>query len=427
MKKKKSSYKAFPVLDHKLIQLPNGLQVIYKAVPYTQTVHCGYVINAGGRDDTEQHMGLAHFIEHMVFKGTHKRKTYHILNYLESVGGELNAYTGKEKTCFYASLPATYLERGMELLTDITFHSIFPEKEIGKEQQVVAEEIDMYRGVPDEAIFEDFDQQVFPGHGLGFPILGSKTSIQQFKRPQLQQYLQQHYTQGQVIFTIIGNVNPTKVERLVEKYLAPQVLPESNLSRFSPPTFSATQKEASTPGGQAHEIIGGRAPALRTPHYLPFLLLNNLLGGPSMNSRLNLNIRERHGLTYNIHSFQTSYLDDGIWGVYYACDERNLKRIRRMVEKELLSLCNRPLGSLRLHQVKKQLIGQFTMSHENLLGQAIALAKDLLDFDEIHNFEQQVAGIEAVTAAEIMEAANIFCHPHNQSRCTYSPTEAGEG
>ncbi|RMG75895.1 MAG: insulinase family protein [Bacteroidetes bacterium] len=407
-------------MEAKVITLKNGLRVIYKYVPYTRTVHCGYVINSGSRDDREGEMGMAHFVEHMIFKGTVRRKTFHILNYLESVGGDVNAYTTKEKTCLYASMVSDYFERATELLTDIAFFSVFPEREIAKEMQVIGEEIDMYRNAPDEAIFEDFDEMIFPRHGLGYPILGTKDTIRGFTQADIQGHIRRSFVQDHMVFSIVGNVSEKEVHRVLEKYLAPVELPTGGLARQQPAAVQLyDHREVEIPTDQVHEITGGRAYAMNQDNYVPFLLLNNLLGGPAMNSRLNLNIREKYGLTYSIYSFYSPFLDTGIWGIYYACERNNLDRIRRLVDRELRQMWEKPLGIVRLSQAKKQLIGQMTLGAESLLNQMLGMAKDLLDFGRIFPLEELVADIEKVQAIDIQDTARELFHEAPRAQITY--------
>lgn len=406
-------------METKVISLANGLRIIYKHVPYTRAVHCGFMVDNGSRDDQDGEMGMAHFIEHMIFKGTSKRKTFHIVNYLESVGGDLNAYTTKEKTCLYASLVAKYLDRATELLADIVFNSTFPEKEIIKEKQVISEEIDMYRNAPDEAILEDFDSLIFPEHGLGHPILGTKHSIQTITQERVKQHIQRSFTQGRIVYGIVGNVTQQEVDKVVDKYLRDLVLPQYTLVREKPEKLPIPHQETGIEYQQAHEILGGRAYALRQGHYTPFMLLHNLLGGPAMNSRLNLNIREKYGLTYNIGSFYNPYMDSGLWGIYYACEQKNLERVRKMVERELKELVAKPLGVIRLSQAKKQLIGQLTLGHENLLQQMRTMAEDLLDFNDIPSFSEFIKEIEIVSAKDIQEAAEEIFRQQTITRVSY--------
>ncbi|MEM7657572.1 MAG: pitrilysin family protein, partial [Bacteroidota bacterium] len=358
--------------------------------------------------------------EHMIFKGTIKRKTFHILNYLESVGGDVNAYTTKEKTCLYASIMAEYVERATELLTDITFSSTFPEKEMVKEKQVISEEIDLYRNAPDEAIFEDFDRLVFPQHSLGNPILGTKASIRTFTKDRVHHHLTRSFVQDRMVFSIVGNVSEAQVQRIIHKYLEPLHIPSGTLIRNQPNSAQILDhKVVKIPTDQVHEIIGARSFALRKERYLAFLVLNNLLGGPAMNSRLNLNIREKHGLTYNIYSFYSPYVDSGIWGIYYACEPSNLDRIRRLVQKELADLIQRPLGQVRLKQAKKQLMGQLILGAESLLGQMLGQAKDLLDFGTLIPFGDYLTAIEGLQAKDLQTAAEEVFAPTQQTWITY--------
>jgi predicted Zn-dependent peptidase len=408
-KRKVSSPHVNELYQHiNLTELPNGIRVLHLYIPHTRAAHCASIIDAGSRDDPADKQGLAHFIEHMIFKGTSRRKTFHVLNYLESVGGELNAYTTKEKTAIYASLAAEHAERAVDLLSDIVFHATFPEKEIAKERQVISEEIDIYRDAPDEAIFEDFDLQLFPKHPLGAPILGFKESIAHIERDDLRGYVDRRYSEGKVVFAIAGNVTEKQLQRLIGKYLAPLELPSPDLARPKPSPISPNMLETPTPMQQAHELLGGYAPPMRNEHYHAFLLLVNLLGGPAMNSRLNLNIRERHGLTYSINSFYVPYIDSGLWGVYFGSEEKNRKRVRRLVARELRLLREKPLGSMQLHQLKKQLTGQLILANENPLNQLLAASKDLLNFGHIYDFSAQLNKLENVSAAEIQTVAKIF-------------------
>ena len=403
----------------RIIELPNGLRIVHKYIPYTRTVHCGYVINTGSRDDKREEIGMAHFIEHMVFKGTIRRSNLEILNYLDSLGGDLNAYTTKEKTCLYASLSAEHFERAIDLLTDITFFSTFPVEEMGKEQDVIAEEIDMYRDAPDEAIFEDFDEKIFPDHSLGSPILGTKESIRAFTQEKVKSHIGFSYTANNIVCSIVGNVTERQVEEAVGKYLSNLNLPSSQISRKAPENQPEGVSLVPISTQQAHEILGGRAFARGSEEHLPFFLFNNYMGGPAMNSRLNLNIRERFGLTYSISSFVNPFHDSGIWGVYYACEPKNLKQVRDLVMREYEDVLAEGFDPVRLQQVKRQLIGQMTLSYENLLTQMLALGKDLLDYGRIISFSEFTSQIEALTEARILGAAQNAWNESKLTRITY--------
>lgn len=408
-------------MKEKVFSLPNGLRVVHKYVPYTPIVHCGFVVDAGSRDDPADGAGMAHFIEHMIFKGTTRRKTFHIVNYLESVGGDLNAYTDKEKTCVYASLRSEYFDRAVELLTDICFHSVFPPKEIKKEKQVVKEEIGMYRNAPDEAIFEDFDLLIYPKHALGRPVLGTEESVASFSREQLQAHIKAHYASGRLVFAVVGNITEKQLNKMIAKYLRDLELDTTEVARTKPGEIIPQSQFVEVPHKQAYEIYGGTAYPLRKDKYFAFLLLNNLLGGPAMNTRLNLNIREKHGLTYSVSTFYAPYLDSGLWGIYYTCEPGSLAPIRRLIGKELRDLKIRRLGQVKLAQAKRQLIGQLTLSYENLLSQMIFMAKDLLDFNNLRPYDYFVGQIEAITAEDILEAANEIFDPERLSMITYAP------
>lgn len=408
-----------------IISLPNGLQIIYQHIPYTRAVHCGFVIEAGSRDDLSEQLGMAHFVEHMIFKGTSRRKTFHIVNYLESVGGEIDAYTTKEKTYLHASLVSEYFDRAVELLTDITFHSIFPKKEIVKEKQVIAEEIDMYRGIPDEAIEEDFDLMMFPEHGLGHPILGTKESIQTFTQQQLLDHIRRSFTSDRIVFGVIGNVTRREVEKVAAKYLSPLSLPVGQVQRIKPIGKQLASRSVRVEQEQAHILLGGRACSIRDDRHFSFLVLNNLLGGPAMNSRLTLNIREKYGLAYNIQSFYRPYTDAGMWAIYYACESGNVERIRRLVHKELKDLRERPLGKVRLNQVKRQLIGQLTLGNEHLMQQILGMANDMLTFGRIRGFQEFVDDIESLTAKDLQEAADEMFFQRELTSITYEASNMG--
>lgn len=403
------------------LELNNGLRILHIAIPHTRVVHCGIILNTGSRHEIESENGIAHFIEHMIFKGTNRRKTYHILNYLESLGGDLNAYTTKEKTVIYATIRAEYIQRAIELLSDIAFNSTFLEKEIAKEKQVVAEEIDMYRDTPEEAIFEDFDQLLFQKDPLGRPILGSRESIADFNHDQLKQFTQRNYTGSRTVLAVVGNIPFKKVCHWAKKYLSDlpkgKVLPKNKALT----QYQARQETTESTGQQAHFLLGNRAYPRRKGLFIPFYLLNNYLGGPANNTRLNLNIREKHGLTYSIYSTYTPFSDTGEWSVYFACEPRYLNRVRNLTLSELKHFRNKKIGSLRLNQIKKQLIGQLTIGHENLLGQMLALGKNELDFNKFFSLEEMALDIEKVTASEILEAANQVFAQDQLSSLIYLP------
>lgn len=418
MKNRKNSRKSStlptiaPLETH---ELSNGIRILHRQVPYTPVVHCGIIADVGSRDELPNEQGMAHFIEHMIFKGTQKRKTFHILNYLESVGGDLNAYTTKEKTCIYASITRDHLGRALELLCDICFNSTFPEKEIEKEKQVISEEIDMYQDSPEEIISEWFEENLMGGHSLAHSISGTKEGIQAFDREALLQFRDRQYSSDRLVIGTVGNVSLARVIKLVEKYAGG--VPQSQAPKRNPQSFRASnfQLERRLPVQQTHVLMGGEAYNLPDKQYVPFYILNNLLGGPAMNSQLNLNIREKYGLTYNIYSFYAAYMTAGNWGVYYACEDGAADRIRTLVHKEIKKLCETKLGTLSLNKAKRQVIGQLTLGQESLLSRMLATSRNMLDFGRDFPLPEIVEEIEAVTASDLIECANRWMNIQNLS------------
>lgn len=411
-------------MEVKTIELKNGIRVLYRAVPTTRLAFCGLVVDVGGRDETLEQCGMAHFIEHMVFKGTRKRKAFHILSHIDSVGGELNAFTTKEKTTVHATITQEHLNRAFDLLSDIALNSSFPAPEIEKEKTVIAEEIDMYRDDPEEAVFEDFDALVYPNHPLGRPIVGYKHTLQRFSQQKLKAYVGTGWQPRNMIFSVVGNVQHAEVQQLAEKYFAgvgARTGGKPQAKRTVPKASKPSLRVVERPIQQSHAILGGPAPALRASGYFAFMLLQNHLGGPGMNSRLNLNIRERYGLTYNIQSFVQPYTDGGIWGVYAAMEPALRARVIKLAEKELRYFCDTLMGAAALARIKKQFIGQIIIANESLFAQMIGQAKDTLDFGAPILLDEIIRNIEAVTAQQIREVANRYMHPAHLHRLTYVP------
>lgn len=409
-------------MQEKIITLENGLRITYKYVPYTRNVHCGYVIDVGGRDD-EAITGMAHFMEHILFKGTEHRKTFHILNAIEAVGGDLNAYTTKEKTCVYLSIHADYFERAVDVLTDIVFFSVFPEKEIVKERQVITEEIDMYRDAPDEAIFEDFDLQIFPEHALGAPILGTKSTVADIEKQAIIQFHQKFYKSDKVVFSIVGNVSEKEVMKMANKYLLKIPASHADYQRNEPNLSPQKTQIVKINTHQAHEVIGGKAMGIHSPDYAAFILLQNILGGPAMNTRLNMNIREKYGLAYSISSFYSPFIDTGIWGIYYACEAKNVEKVRKKVQKELEDMQNKTLGKVQFNQAQQQLIGQMLLGNENLPNQMLGMGKELLDYGKILKLDDFIAQILALKATDIQGIAKKYFEEEVICNILYMPEE----
>lgn len=377
--------------------------------------HLAIVIKAGSRDEQEEEQGLAHYVEHCLFKGTRHRKTYHILSRLDDVGGELNAFTGKEDTTLYATVLKKDYGRAAELLLDIAFHSTFPEKEILKEKEVIADEIDSYRDSPSDHIFDLFDEQLFPGHPLGRNILGTRESLRSFDRTNLTSFVSRLYRPENIILASSGQLSLPQVLRAWSKAIPAAIESHSSPDRIPPLSYSPSATDLSREQVQTHCIMGNRAYPSGHDNALALYVVNNILGGPTMNNRLNLNIRERYGLTYNLESFYSPMSDTGTWGVYLSTDPGYAERVIQLVFRELKQLRERPLGVLQLSKAKRQVQGQIAMAQENPGSAVGSAARAWLHRDEIEPLEKTLERIEKLTAKELMDAANEVFDPHQLS------------
>ncbi|MCU0450472.1 MAG: insulinase family protein [Bernardetiaceae bacterium] len=407
--------------EYELHTLPNGLRLAHKQVSHTKVAHCGFILDIGSRDELPHQQGMAHFWEHMAFKGTQKRRAYHILSRLEDYGGDLNAYTTKEKICFHASVLQDYFGQAFELLADITFHSVFPEKEIHKERTVILEEMSMYQDDPGEAIFDDFDELLFAGHPLGKNILGTTASVGSFNRQNFLEFVKNNLHTQRMVLASVGPMPFSKVLALAQRYVSEVPATQATLLRQPFTTYQPRQQAASRVAiNQAHCILGGPAYGLTDERRLPFYMLNNLLGGPGMNSRLNLTLREKYGLVYAVESSYNIYLDTGNFSVYFATEKRNLERCLSLTYKELDRL-KEPLGTLQLQRAKQQLMGQLAMAEESNLGFMLMMGKSLLDTGEVETLADIFKQIEAITAPQLAEVAReVFAQPQ-LSQLVYHP------
>lgn len=365
------------------------------------------MINAGSRDEKKREQGLAHLIEHMLFKGTEKRKTYHILNRLDSVGGELNASTTKEDTAIYASFLNEYFERAIELICDIAFHSTFPEKEIKKEKDVIIDEINGYLDSPGELIFDEFEEQMFDGHSIGRNILGTHSSVANLSQKNIENFVNRRYATNQMVFSFTGNVSLKKFKKLVEKYLS--IYPaKSNLNgRKSFNSYSPSNKTVDRNLHQAHYIMGNVGFDAMHDKRHELILLNNYLGGPALNSLLSLKIREKHGIAYYLESSYTSYSDTGLFSIYMGTDESQLNKGVALIKKELKQLRSKYLGTSQLNSAKKQIIGQIALSRDNGLNLCLSAAKSMLVYNKISTTQEVIHKIESIDSKKLIETANI--------------------
>ena len=401
--------------------LPNGLRIIHAWMP-REVTHCALVINAGTRDEEKGEAGLAHFIEHVLFKGTAKRKAFHILNRMESVGGEINAYTTKEDTWITSSQRSKDTERALELLADIAFHSTFPEAELDKERDVILDEIAGVRDQPGDVIFESFEGGLFQGHPLAAPILGNEESVKRLTRDQVQAYVDRHYRPDNMVLGVVGSASWQKVLLWTEKHFGGQTskATEKGVQRKAPESQEPFQLVEPQGVHQVHHISGCMAPGGDSKDKLAMTVVANLLGGPAMNCRLNLNIRERHGMAYHIEANHVVYQDAGVFNVYFGTDVRFHKRVERLVRKELATMRTKALGTRQLHDAKQQLLGQIALGHEHGATVLSGLAKTYLMYDRVETLASLVKAIEGLRASDLLEVANVWLAEDRLSSLTFT-------
>lgn len=390
-----------------VFELANGLQCAF--VPKKSTVaHIAVAIRAGSRDELEHQQGLAHFIEHNLFKGTTKRKAYHILSRLDDVGGELNAYTTKEETIIHASFLKADMRRAMELLSDVMVQSTFPERELEKEKDVIKDEIYSYKDSPSEQIFDDFEDLIFAGDPLGRNILGTPDSVDGLGREDILEFIGRTYSAERIKISISGAFTRERVERMCGEFFGHWQLAPNGWTNSFQGNSTPTKRVDPVAQFQDHYMIGWRTPGIHDENRRPLLLLNNILGGPAMNSRLGLNIREKHGIAYNIESYMNLYSDIGMLGIYLGCDSSQTAKASHLVMKEVEKFQQKKLGTLQLSKAKNQFLGQMALSEENGLNTAIGAARALLHFGKVNSFEGVAEKIRSIGAEEVMAAANDY-------------------
>lgn len=385
--------------------LNNGIRLVHHRIPGI-VAHCGLIINAGSRDEQETEHGIAHFIEHMLFKGTTKRKAYHILSRLEDVGGELNAYTTKEETAVHASFMKEHYERAIEIISDISFNSVWPAKEIEKEKEVVTEEINSYRDNPAELIFDDFEEQIFLDQPIGRNILGTFETVRSFTRDKISSFISNNYSTSQMVFCSVGNISEEKIIRLFKRYFSEipsRIIPSKKFTQW---IYKPSTVERDMDTHQNHCIIGNVAYDLRDNRRMGMFLLNNILGGQGLNSRLNLSLREKNGFAYNVESSYNPYCDTGVFSIYFGTDSHNLQKSIAIAESELNKLRSVKLGSIQLSKAKNQIKGYLARGYENHESLMLSLGKSLLVFNKIDSIEDVCGKIDNVTSSEILETAN---------------------
>lgn len=383
----------------------NGLRIIHEPT-LSKVSYCGFAIDAGTRDEAENEQGMAHFVEHLIFKGTEKRKAWHILNRMENVGGDLNAYTNKEETVVYTAFLTEHLERALELLGDIVFHSIFPQHEIEKETEVIIDEIQSYEDNPSELIFDDFEDMIFRNHPLGRNILGKPDLLRSFRTEDVLSFTRRFYRPSNMVFFVQGQYDFKKIIRLAEKYLSDiPGIPMDN-QRIAPPLYVPEHLVVSKDTHQAHVMIGSRGYNAYDDKRSALYLLNNILGGPGMNSRLNVSLRERRGLVYNVESNLTSYTDTGAFCIYFGTDIEDMDTCLKLTYKELKRMRDVKMTSSQLAAAKKQLIGQIGVASDNFENNALGMAKTFLHYHKYESSELVFKRIESLTSEQLLEVAN---------------------
>ncbi len=398
-------------MNYNIFTLPNGLRIVhlYSTSP---VLYCGYGINAGTRNELPGEEGLAHFCEHTTFKGTARRKAWHILNCLESVGGDLNAFTTKEDTVYYASILGEHLPRAVDLLTDIVFNSSYPQQEIDKEVEVICDEIESYNDSPAELIYDDFENMVFRDHPLGHNILGQAEQLRTYTTADALRFTRRYYRPDNAIFFAYGDIDFKKLVKLLQR--ATSGIEGSGTPKITTADYAIAFLQEYTPQEltvdrkthQTHVLIGTRSYSVFNEKRMALYLLNNILGGPGMNARLNLSLRERNGLVYTVESSMVNYSDTGVWSVYFGCDPHDLARCRRLVRKELDRLMLRPLSPAQLSAAKKQLKGQVAVASDNRESFALGFAKSFLHYGWKKDVARLFAQIDALTPGDLQIVAN---------------------
>ena len=421
----------------KSLTLDNGLRVVYAPSP-TNTVYLGLALDAGTRDEKDGESGMAHFAEHLSFKGTDRRTSRQIITYMESVGGDLNAFTGKEETVYYCTCQKEHFSRAMDLLFDVVFHSKYPQEEMDKEVEVVIDEIESYNDSPSELIYDDFEAMLFQGHPLGRSILGNADRLRTYKTEDVLNYTHRLYTPSNAVLFVYGNVSEKEIMKQIRKNDPPQPSLQggrASINRLSGhigcTSYSPPYREGLGVGPvsgshiihkdthQAHIMMGARAFGGTHPKHLALFLANNILGGPGLSSRLNLALREKRGLVYTVESTLTTYTDTGVWAIYFGCDHHDAEKCKRIVKRELQRLCDAPLSEKALNAAKRQIIGQIALSYDNFESVAIGMGKRMLHYGRTQTKEQFIARIQALTAEQVWDAARDIFNPENLTILEY--------
>lgn len=394
-----------PEKDYFIHTLQNGIRLIHKQVD-SKVSHVGLFINTGSRDENADEHGIAHLIEHMLFKGTHRRKAYFILSRMEDVGGELNAYTTKEETCIHSTFFAEYYSRALDLISDIAFNSSFPANELKKEKEIIYDEINSYKDSPSELIFDEFEEILFDGNPLGRNILGKAEALKHFTPEGIRNFITRNYATDRMVLSSVGNISPRKLVQLFERYFSVPVLHSGHERLKTVHNYRPSFKKVQRNTFQAHCIIGNIAYRFDDERRLPLYLLNNYLGGPGSNSRLNMALRERKGYAYTIDSMYTPYTDTGNITIYFGTDKNLIERCNEIILKELKQVRTTPLSIIQMHKAKRQVMGHIAISAENNENHMLSMGKSLMLFNRVEAIEDIQKKLDAITAAQLTEVAS---------------------
>lgn len=405
-------------MDYQSHTLLNKLRLVHK-LDSANVSYCGIIINTGSRDETKNEQGMAHFIEHMLFKGTEKRRSGHIINRLEHIGGELNAFTTKEETVVYAAVLNEYFDRAMQLIADIVINSTFPQKEIDKEVVIIIDEIQSYNDSPSELIYDDFEELLFANHPIGHNILGKPELLTTYKTEDAHNFISKHYRPDEMVFFSMGNIDFKQVIRKADKYLQFKNPFHDKAIRLAPDKYIAIAKTVTKNTHQVHFVLGNRAYNLYHEKRIGLFLLNNILGGPGMNSLLNLSLREKSGLVYHVESSYQPFTDTGMWTVYFGCDPENATRCEQLVYTELHKLRENRITENSLKKYKLQLMGQMAISSEHKENLALSIGKSYLRYGKIDDLNEIRTKIEAITADDLQEIAREIFNVKNFSVLKY--------
>lgn len=389
----------------KIFRLSNGIRVVHQQLATTKIVHCGIILDVGSRDENTENQGIAHFWEHMAFKGTKRRRSFNIINSLDSVGGELNAYTDKEKVVFYASVRDEYFERAVDVLSDITFHSEFPDYQIEKERGVILEEMAMYNDSPDDSLQDEFESIVYKDHPMGMNILGKPETVNSFTKRDFLHFFKNHLGTDKIAFSVVGNISLDQVERVARKYLDGLIRKKAQARRKRFKVYKPREHILQRTVKQAKCAIGRDAYPIMNENRIPLFLLVNILGGPGMNSRLNLALREKYGFVYSIDAHYIPYTDTGMFAVFFGTEPKQLDRCINLVKKELNRFCEKPLTDRQLASAKEQMKGQLAMAEENNLNLMLSMGRSVLDLGRVPSLEEIYYQIDEIDSLKLRDVA----------------------